>query len=145
MTVVQPLDNGGLFHRAPTIQIHPAIVPLLPLLLMTVGSFALNTTVVTKSGTIVVFGASKNKIVVAADSRVEHDAGDYDDQRHRLMLSNPNLPARRLLRNRRLIETPCSRLSHRLHRAFCTFLLPTVVLRGLAETHSSGRTKVPHM
>jgi len=35
--------------------------------------------VATKSGTIVVIGASKNKIVVAADSRAENDAGEYDD------------------------------------------------------------------
>jgi len=38
-------------------------------LLLTVASFALDITVATDSGTIVVFGLSKNKIVVAADSR----------------------------------------------------------------------------
>jgi hypothetical protein len=48
------------------------------LLLTTVESFALNT-VKTKSGTIVVFGVSKNKIVVAADSRSSgrNAAGDH--------------------------------------------------------------------
>lgn len=48
------------------------------LLLTTVESFALNT-VKTKSGTIVVFGVSKNKIIVAADSRSSgrNAAGDH--------------------------------------------------------------------
>src|SRR5258708_32314164 len=59
-------------------------------------------------------------------------------------ITSHNLPARRLLRRRWPIETPCSVLSHRLHRAFCMFLSPTAVLRGLAETHSSARTKVRH-
>jgi hypothetical protein len=44
-------------------------------------SFGLSTTVETNSGTIVIFGFSKNKIVVAADSRGKKDAGSYaDDQ-----------------------------------------------------------------
>jgi len=81
VAVVQPLDNGGLllgglFHRASQFKF---ILPLLPLLFVTAGSFALSTEVQTKSGTIVVVGASKNKTVVAADSGVEHDVGGYDD------------------------------------------------------------------
>jgi hypothetical protein len=48
-------------------------------LLLTVTSFALNTTVVKHSGTIVVFGLSKNKIVVAADSRGTGDFGETND------------------------------------------------------------------
>jgi hypothetical protein len=48
-------------------------------LLLTVASFALNTTVVRKSGTIIVIGASKNKIVVAADSRGKFGPGKYAD------------------------------------------------------------------
>src|SRR5258708_13157612 len=59
-------------------------------------------------------------------------------------ISNPNLPALRLLRNRRPIETRCSVVYHRLHRAFCMFLLRIAVQSGLAETHSSVPTKIPH-
>jgi 20S proteasome alpha/beta subunit len=48
------------------------------LLLLTVTSFALDTAVKTKSGTIVVFGLSKNKIVVAAESRsTGEESGDH--------------------------------------------------------------------
>ena len=53
---------------------------LCPLLLTATG-FALNTTVETNSGTIVVIGVSKNKIVIAADSRRHEGTGKYaDDQ-----------------------------------------------------------------
>ena len=48
-------------------------------LLFTVTSFALDATVVGGSGTIVVFGLSKNEIVIAADSRVMSDDGKYND------------------------------------------------------------------
>lgn len=67
-----------------------------------------------------------------------------NSQRHRLMLTNPNLPARRLLRNHWSIETRESGPFRRLRPASCMFLSPTAVLRGLAETRSSGRTKVHH-
>src|SRR5882762_5257355 len=53
-------------------------------------------------------------------------------------ITNPNLSALRLLRNRRLVETRCPLLSHRLHRAFCMFLAQIGDLHGLAKTHSSG-------
>src|ERR1700692_118851 len=57
-------------------------------------------------------------------------------------IPNPNLPDRFLPRNSQSMKTRSPVLSHRLHRAFCIFLLPTAALRGLAGTHSSGRTKV---
>ena len=74
MTVVQSLDDGGfsIVHRQSKF-----ILPLL--VLLTARSFARNTTVHTKSGTIVVVGASTVKIVIAADSRVDYDSGSYDD------------------------------------------------------------------
>ena len=48
-------------------------------LLVTVASFAQNTTLVTESGTIVVFSLSKNEIAIAADSRQKRDSGKYHD------------------------------------------------------------------
>jgi hypothetical protein len=48
-------------------------------LLLTAPVFALSATVETNSGTIVIFGFSKDKIVVAADSRGKKDAGNYSD------------------------------------------------------------------
>ena len=57
--------------------------------LLTVASLGSNKTVATNSGTIVVFGYSKNKIVVAADSREKNDDGGYaDDQCKITALSN---------------------------------------------------------
>jgi hypothetical protein len=52
------------------------------LFLLTGTSFALSATLVTKSGTIVIFGLSQNEIVVAADSRGnagKNNPGKYDD------------------------------------------------------------------
>lgn len=55
-----------------------------PLLFATM-SCALNTAVVKVSGTIVVFGVSKNKIVVAADSRGKDEAGEYADHQCKII------------------------------------------------------------
>jgi len=54
-------------------------------LLLTASGFALSATVETNSGTLVVFGFSKNKIVVAADSRGKKDAGDYADDKCKII------------------------------------------------------------
>jgi len=54
-------------------------------MLLTATSFALNTTVARESGTILVFGLSKNKIVVAADSRGKGDSGGYSDHQCKII------------------------------------------------------------